>query len=443
MSVCLVARKRLHAPRASRHCFRVSRPHPRAAIVTSNFWPERTGIGQVATEFAQYLATRGIDVHVATGMPYYPEWRIYPEYRGKLQITEQLGNITIHRAWHHARPAPGPISRIAHEATLSLFSIPNMRRAMRGAHAAYIVSPDLSHAFTASLVAKAMDVPRVLMVQDVMPDAAVELGMLRNPLLVGGARRLARATYALADEILTLGEGMRQLIAREADTGKQISILPNSIDIEELWTGSEQGTPFRDRFVPGGTFAVVHSGNMGEKQDLELLLRAAQRLRDHPGVHFYVFGDGAVKSSFLKRRAELGLENVSHFPFQERSMLPHMLYGADAFLISQSSRVVDIVVPSKIATALGAGAMVVASCAENSETAKLVRESGGGIVIPAGDDEALSRVILQLRSGEIDSRTYRDAGRAYARKFFDREKTYEAQAAAVHERSRNGHSHSV
>ena len=124
-------------------------------------------------------------------------------------------------------------------------------------------------------------------------------------------------------------------------------------------------------------------------------------------------------------------------------MLPHMLYGADAFLISQSSRVVDIVVPSKIATALGAGAMVVASCAENSETAKLVRESGGGIVIPAGDDEALSRVILQLRSGEIDSRTYRDAGREYARKFFDREKTYEAQAAAVHERSRNGHSHSV
>ena len=68
----------------------------------------------------------------------------------------------------------------------------------------------------------------------------------------------------------------------------------------------------------------------------------------------------------------------------------HMLHGADIFLVSQVSSIVDIVVPSKLATAFGAGAMVVASCAENSETARLVRESGGGIVIPAGDDEALS-----------------------------------------------------
>ena len=419
----------------------MSELHPRAAIITSNFWPERTGIGQVATEFAQYLATRGIEVHVATSMPYYPEWRIYPEYRGELRRTERLGEITIHRAWHHVRPAPGALSRIAHEATLSLFSIPNMRRAMRGAHAAYIVSPDLSHAFAASLVAKAMDVPRVLMVQDVMPDAAIELGMLRNPLLVGGARRIARATYAMADEILTLGEGMRQRIARETRADARISIVPNSIDIRELSTGPGQGGPFRDKFVPPGTFAVVHAGNMGEKQDLDLLLRTAHRLRECPGIHFYVFGDGALKTSFLKRRAEWGLENVSHFPFEERSMLPHMLCGADVLLISQSFRVVDIVVPSKIATAFGAGAMVVASCAANSETAKLVTESGGGIVIPAGDDESLSRVILQLRSGEIDSRPYRDAGQAYAGRHFDREQTYEAQAAAVHERSRNGRPH--
>src|SRR5687767_13358559 len=127
---------------------------PRVVLVTSNFWPERTGIGQVATEFAQFLASRGIDVHVVTGMPYYPEWRIYPEYRGSLQRTERLGDVTIHRAWHHARPAPGALSRIAHEATLSLFSIPNLASAMSGADVAYIVSPDLSHAFAASLVAK-------------------------------------------------------------------------------------------------------------------------------------------------------------------------------------------------------------------------------------------------------------------------------------------------
>ena len=122
-------------------------------------------------------------------------------------------------------------------------------------------------------------------------------------------------------------------------------------------------------------------------------------------------------------------------------MLPHMLYGADAFLISQSSRVVDIVVPSKLTTALGAGAMVVASCAESSETANIVVESGGGVTVPAGDDEALSRVILQLKRGELDSHRFREAGRTYAREHFDRRRAYEAQAASIHERWRNGRSH--
>jgi len=409
---------------------------PRVAIVTSNFWPEKTGIGQVVTEFAQYLAGRDIEVHVATGMPYYPEWRVYPEYRGKMRCRERLGDVTIDRAWHYARPAPGALSRIAHEASLSLFSIPNMMRALRGADAAYIVSPDLSHAFVASLLARAARVRQILMVQDVMPDAAVELGMLRNRLAIGSARKLARSTYARADEILTLGEGMRRRIARETRLPAKISILPNTIDPDELVTGEGQGIPFRQRFVADGMFAVVHAGNMGEKQDIEVILRAALRLRECRGIHFYVFGDGARKGFFLRRKAEWELENVSHFPFQERELLPHMLHGADALIVSESPKVVDIVVPSKLPTALAAGAMVIACCAEDSEARRLVVASGGGIIVPAGDDEALCKVILQLKNGEIDSRSYRAAGRAYSVEHFERRRTYEPQAAAIHARWR-------
>ena len=96
----------------------------RIAVVASNFWPERTGIGQVTTELADYLAGEGMDVTVATAMPYYPEWRIYEGYRGRLWRTERRGRMTIHRAWHRTSPAPGALSRIAHEVTLCLFSLP-------------------------------------------------------------------------------------------------------------------------------------------------------------------------------------------------------------------------------------------------------------------------------------------------------------------------------
>ena len=159
---------------------------------------------------------------------------------------------------------------------------------------------------------------------DVIADAAVELGILRNRSVIEISRRMARAIYNMADEIFTLGQGMVDRIARETKDPKKISILPNTIDVDELAPGPNQGVPFREAFVPDGTFAVVHAGNMGQKQDLDLLLRTARRLRDHADIHFYVFGDGAVKDDFLRKRAEWGLGNVSHFPFQEREMLPHI-----------------------------------------------------------------------------------------------------------------------
>jgi colanic acid biosynthesis glycosyl transferase WcaI len=400
-------------------------PKRSIAIVSSNFWPEQSGIGQVTTEFADYLAEAGIDVSVVTAMPYYPEWRIHDGYRGRLWRTEHRGRIAVHRAWHRASPAPGALSRIAHEVTLCLFSLPNMIRVIRRADVVYIVTPDLAHAFLATLVAASLKVRREVIVQDVMPDAAVELGMLTNRVVIRISRWMARRTYALADRILTLSEGMRFRIARETRHPEKIGLLPNTIDARELAPGPDQGKSFRRRFVPEGTFAVVHAGNMGQKQDLDLLLRTARRLREHPNIHFYVFGDGAVKDAFVRRVDEWRLENVSHHPFQDRQMLPHMLYGADVVLVSQLPEVVDIIVPSKLITAMGAGAMIVAACAADSETARLVQESRGGIVLPPSDDAALAAALLAISNGEVDSAGFRQKAHAFAVAGFDRRATYE------------------
>jgi colanic acid biosynthesis glycosyl transferase WcaI len=395
------------------------------AVATSNFWPEPTGTSQTVWELVCFLSENGIAVDVATSMPYYPEWSISPSYRGKVWTKEQQGTVTIRRAWHYVRPHPSTLTRLLHEFTLSLLSIPNFFRAFSGAREAYIVSPALSYAFTAMLISKLFPVRTVLVVKDVMPDAAVELGMLRNSFLIALSRRLARWIYKTADEIHTLGEGMRRRVSREAD-GRKVRIVPDTIDAAELEPVPYDANEFRRRFVPNGTFAVLHTGNMGQKQDLDLLLRTAQRFRDDPGVHFYVFGDGAVKERFLRLRAELELNNISHYPLQERAFLRHMLSGADVVLISQLPEVVDIVVPSKLLTALGAGAMIVAACAAESETARLVGESGGGLLVPASDDEALAAAIERIRTRQVDTARLRSQARDFAVQRFGRTAIYGA-----------------
>src|SRR6266571_2541923 len=377
------------------------------AMITSNFWPEQTGTSQTLSEFACFLAASGVPVRVATAMPYYPQWRIWPEYRGHLWSTDREGDLTVFRSWHFVRPRPSTMSRMLHEGTLSLFGLPRIIAALRGAGVVYVASPDLSYAFVGMLVARFFPVRRVLIVKDVMPDSAVELGMLRNRWLIAISRLLARLVYRWAHEIHTLSQGMRSRIAQQTGTPEKIRIVPDTIDPSEMQPVAAEQNEFRRRYVPAGTFAVLHTGNMGKKQDLQMLLRAARRLHEDPAVHFYVFGEGAVKDVFLNTIKAWDLQNVSHFPLQDRRMVAHMLSGADLVLVSQMAEVVDIMVPSKLITALGAGAMVVAACAPESETAHLINAAQTGLLIGAGDDVGLVKVIGRIRAGDVDTEAYR------------------------------------
>jgi len=378
----------------------------------------------VTTEFARFLSGEGIEVRVATAFPYYPEWRLYPGYGAALWRTERLGEVRVLRAWHFVRVAPGAFARIAHEISLCVLSIPTIIRALRGVGTAYIVSPDLSLAWLGSLIAGIMGKRRILFVQDVMPDAAIELGMLRNAFLISFSRRLARTLYASADEIYTLGEGMRRRIAAATAAPEKIRLVPNTIDPDELAPPDPGANRFRERFVAPGKFAVVHSGNMGEKQNLPLLLRTADLLRSMLDIHFFVIGDGAVKDEFLRKKSEMRLENVTHLGFLEREMLPDMLAGADVFLVSQVPEAIDIVVPSKLVTAMGAGAMVIAACDPSSETGRMVSTSGGGIVTSPTDESALARNILSVRDGEVDAARCRVNARSFAVAHFSRREVY-------------------
>jgi colanic acid biosynthesis glycosyl transferase WcaI len=370
------------------------------------------------------MTKHGCDVEVVTAMPMYPQWSIWPAYRNRFQVVEKYEGMTVRRSWHFVRPDLGTRTRLLHELTLCVTASVNVVRALRRADVVYIVSPPLSLAFMTCVLARTLRVRSILCVKDIVPDAAIELGMVHNKYIIGVSRWLARKLYRFADEIHTLGRGMQRRIAREISSAANIRVISDTIDSSELTPVPTGQNEFRRRFVSEGMFAVVHTGNMGKKQDLDLLLRAAARLREQPKIHFYVFGDGAAKQDFLRRREQLGLENVSHYPLQERWLLPHILSGADVLLVSQMQEVVDIVVPSKLLTALGSGAMVVAACAGESEAAAIVADSGGGIVIPAGDDAALAERICSIRDGSVDTRGYRMRAREYALRVFDRDAVY-------------------
>src|SRR5207247_8170957 len=100
------------------------------AVISSNYWPEPTGVSRTVTEFTEFLTRRNLDVRVATAMPYYPQWEIYPGYRRSLYRSERRNGATIFRAWHRVRPAPSAVGRMLQGAPLCLRGLPLMLRSL-------------------------------------------------------------------------------------------------------------------------------------------------------------------------------------------------------------------------------------------------------------------------------------------------------------------------
>jgi colanic acid biosynthesis glycosyl transferase WcaI len=385
----------------------------RILALTINYWPERTGIGAVLTRRCEYLASVGHEVTVCTGMPYYPEWRIYPGYDLKLILREQHNGVSILRSWMWVPRKVTSAKRVVFEAS---FLASSLLRAMGSCKPdlLLVVSPPLGLGLSAVLLGKWWEIPYVFDVQDLQPDAAADLGMLPKPLLPV-LYRLEAMSYRNAALISTVTEGMRQKIVEKGISAAKIVAVPPPADNSVFAVGKVvEGHEFRRKHGLEGKFTVTHSGNMGVKQGLDVMLDAAAQLKERRDFAFVLAGDGAMKPRLQERAAALGLSNLRFLPLQEHGEFLQMLAATDLALIVQQSTVSDIVFPSKTVTLLSAARAVAASVSANSEIGRVIRESGGGVVTEPEDVEALSAAIQEFYDHPGKRLAMGESGRQYA-----------------------------
>jgi colanic acid biosynthesis glycosyl transferase WcaI len=381
----------------------------RILVLTINYWPEQTGIGAVLTRRCEYLASLGHEVTVCTGMPYYPEWRVYPDYRRELFHREERNGVSILRSWIWIPERVTSAKRVLFEAS---FLTSSLLRALgsRKPDLLLVVSPPLGLAFSAKILSRWWKAPYVFDVEDLQPDAAADLGMLPRPLLPM-LYRLEDMAYRHASLVTTVTEGMRQRIITKGIPEARVAIVSPPADRTLFSVGSaEQGQTFRYKHNLGGKFVVAHSGNMGVKQGLDLVLDVATQMKARREIAFLLAGDGAMKSDLELRAEALRLDNVTFLPLQEK-----------AEFIVQRPSVSDIAFPSKTVTLLSAARPVAASVSANSEVARVLARSRGGLVTEAGEAEPLAQSILELFKDPERRSVMGRCGREYARQHWDEE----------------------
>ena len=250
--------------------------------------------------------------------------------------------------------------------------------------------------------------------QDLQVDTALCMGIVPD----GGFGQLLFRVEAFllrrATVVSTNTEAMRQRIVAKGIEPRRTMAFPNWADTELVRPMPHDNTFRRELGVPGDEVLIGYAGVMGEKQGLELVIAAADRLRDVAGTHFVLIGAGARRARLEWDAHRGGLTNMRFLPPQPASRLPEMLAAADNHLVVQRREATDLVMPSNLTNVLAAGRPAIATADPGTALHDVLAGHDAGLVTPPGDLDALVGAIERLRAGASLRTRMGQRARAYA-----------------------------
>ncbi|HEV2283653.1 MAG TPA: glycosyltransferase family 4 protein [bacterium] len=382
-------------------------------LISPHYPPEIRSVSVLMSQLAEDLAARG---HAVTVLAPYP-----PSH-----MDEAPGAFA-------PPPDAGRAVRVVRVPVLPFVKVPRAVRAVThftlaasmvwyglraGRHDAVIVySPPLPLALAAETLAERWGAPLVVNVQDIYPQTLIDLGLARNPVVLGVLRWLERRAYRRASALTVHSEGNRALLLSRGVDAAKISVIPNWVD-----TGAApppDPNPYRVDLALGDRVVVLFAGVMGYAQDMAVIVEAAGRLRDDPRIVFLLAGDGVRRAEAEALASAQGLANVRFLPFQAIDRYPVLVAAADCCLVTLQAAVGTPVVPSKIAGILGQGRPVVAALPDG-DARELVARSGGGVCVAPGDAAALAAAIRELAAHPEHRRALGESGRRFVEAHFSR-----------------------
>ena len=239
----------------------------------------------------------------------------------------------------------------------------------------------------------------VILVYDKYPDVLLETGTLKEGMVARIWRKLNRVALNHADAVMTLGDYMADKLARDFSAEKTslgyIAVVHNWADVDDIKPLSKnEGNPFIHEYSLEGKFIVMYSGNMGVTHDMETLVEAAKKLKDHQDIKFVIIGDGAKKQFVVDAKEKYGLDNVLILPYLPQDQLRFSLPSADIAIVTIANGIEGCLVPCKFYACLAAGNAVIAICNPECEIADIVKNEQCGRVITLGDASGLRDAIL-------------------------------------------------
>lgn len=397
-------------------------------ILGLNYSPELVGIAVYTSGLAESLAARGHRVGAVVGKPYYPDWNVPKSYRGGWLRRSQENGVDLTRVAHYVPKSPSGTRRILHHVSFALSALlPALAKAAHQRPDLVItVAPSLIASPVARLCATISGAKCWLHLQDFEVEAAMATGLMPQ----GGIGERAafwfeRRFLNMFDRLSTISPAMCRKLTEKGVPPKRVIELRNWADLDGI-VPHQEPSPFRKEWKISAPHVALYSGNISNKQGLEIVLGAARKLKHRKDLVFIVCGNGANRAN-LEAAAE-DLENIRFHDLQPKERLNDLLNLASVHLLPQLAGAADLVLPSKLTNMLASGRPVIATADADTALAEEVKDCG--LVVEPEDEPAFTAAIEQILDDAGARSTYGQAALQRARERWNRQEIinrFEAQ----------------
>lgn len=356
-------------------------------------------------EMGKRLAAKGHDVHVVTtareGRSPFRGWR-----------AQTIAGLTVHRTHIPYDNSLGFAGR------LQAFFKYAFRAGIRGRHlkpdVIFASSTPLTVAIPARIANLGLAIPIVFEVRDLWPEVPISMGFLRNPIVRWLAYSLQRFAYRNAAHVVALSPDMEAGVLARNYPAENVSVIPNSADLDLFRSSPSAGASFRSRHDwLGGRPLAIYSGTLGRVNDVAYIVRLAREaLTARPEYRFMIIGDGSERSATEALAAELGVLDRNLFmfpPIPKTELAP--VYSAATIALSTVAPIEALWANSanKVFDAFAAGRPVAIN--HRGWQADVLQHSGAGLVLDSHDTGRALETLATLMDNQAKAD---DAGRAAA-----------------------------
>ncbi|OGB28532.1 MAG: glycosyltransferase WbuB [Burkholderiales bacterium RIFCSPLOWO2_12_FULL_61_40] len=363
----------------------------RLLVVSQYFWPENFRINDLVAEFVK----RGHQVTVLTGLPNYPDGKVFPEFQGNSAKFQEYEGARIVRVPMMPRGQGGLrliLNYFTFAVSASFWGLWKLRGEKFDVIFAYEPSP-ITVGLPAALLRAVKHAPLVFWVLDLWPETLHAIGVIRSKTALRIVGKLVAFIYKRCDLILAQSRSFMPEIYKYAGRNRCVYYFPSWAESVFDVQNAESATEVS---LQSEGFTVVFAGNIGDAQDFPAILAAAEKLKPFQGIRWLIVGDGRmaewVRNEIKQRKLQECVHMLGRFPVER---MPSFFKHADALLVSlKDESVFSMTIPGKLQSYLAAGIPVIAML--NGEGADVVESSGAGVVCSAGDPDGLASAVIKL-----------------------------------------------